>query len=231
MSARVAIELLEARGDEASFAQAIRALDADLAMGESPGLLLERGYVHEMRGTSEIREAIRWYERALELDPSFAKAHYQLVGAYVALGQAHDAIARYEHRIADAPGDLVAHRCLAHAYVAAGRWDDARATIEAGRRLAPDDVILLDVEGSLLAGTGRADEALAAWQRALELDTTSIGGHYSRAFLFERLGRLAEAEAEWEAIIAWSRARGNDLDTEWPLRELARLRGSSEGAG
>jgi predicted RNA polymerase sigma factor len=78
----------------------------------------------------------------------------------------------------------------------------------------------------MLAGTGHPDEALAAWQRALELETTSIGPHYSRAFLLERLGRVAEAEAEWEAIIAWSRERGNDLDTEWPQSELARLRGS-----
>src|SRR5205085_7976339 len=91
-----------------------------------------------------------------------------------------------EARVADAPDDLLALRCLAQACVAAGRWDEAAASIAKGRLLAPEDIFLLDVEGSLLAGTGRAEEALAVWQRALELDETSIGPHYSRAFLLER---------------------------------------------
>ena len=226
MDVRAAVELLEARGDDESFVTAKRLLDTALAQGETPELLLDRGYIHQIRGANETREAIRWYERALARDPNFAKAHYQLVNAYVALGQAHDAIDRYERRIADDPDDLVGHRCLAQAYVAAGRWDDAAAAIAAGRSLAPDDALLLDVEGSLLAGTGRPDEALASWQRALELDSTSIGPHYSRAFLLERLGRVREAEAEWEAIIAWLAVHGNAYDAEWPQNELERLRRS-----
>jgi Flp pilus assembly protein TadD len=104
---------------------------------------------------------------------------------------------------------------------------DRAATIAAGRDLAPADVFLLDVEASLLARTGHVEEALAAWQRALQLDADSIGPHYSRAFLLEREGRIADAKAEWEAIIAWSRERSNEQDTEWPLRELARLRGTA----
>jgi hypothetical protein len=42
-----------------------------LADGEDPGLLVDRGYIHQIRATNELREAIGWYERALELDPSF----------------------------------------------------------------------------------------------------------------------------------------------------------------
>ena len=71
MDARAAVELLEARGDEESFRNAQLALDAELADGEDPGLLVDRGYIHQIRATNELREAIGWYERALELDPSF----------------------------------------------------------------------------------------------------------------------------------------------------------------
>jgi tetratricopeptide (TPR) repeat protein len=169
VDARAAVDLLEARGDDPSFRAAKRALDAALAQGEDPKLLLDRGYIHQIRGTNELREAIRWYEGALELDPAFASAHYHLVGAFILLGQAHDVIDRYQRRIAEDPADLVAYRCLAQGYVAAGRWVDAAVTIEAGRRLAPEDVVLLDIERCLLAGTGRPDEALGAWQRALQL--------------------------------------------------------------
>jgi hypothetical protein len=38
------------------------------------------------------------------------------------------------------------------------------------------------------------------------------------------MGRLADAAAEWEAIINWLLRRGHEIEAEWPKRELARLR-------
>jgi hypothetical protein len=37
------------------------------------------------------------------------------------------------------------------------------------------------------------------------------------------LGRLDEAAAEWRQIVSWCEARDDDLDAEWPRREIARL--------
>ena len=185
---------------------------------------LDRGLAHQTNAWDELREALSCYECAIELDPSFEKAHYQLVVVYVALGQALDAAAVYQRRLVDSPNDLLAHRCLAQAYVAAGRWDDAGRTIDAGLALAPDDAFLLEQQGALFEGLGHVEQALSAWQRALEADQTSIGGRYSRAFLLERIGRRSAAASEWESILTWLRERGYDEDSEWPERELARLR-------
>jgi tetratricopeptide (TPR) repeat protein len=185
--------------------------------------LVDRGLAYQAHASGDLREAIRCYERAIGLDPSLAKPHYQLVAALAALGQAHDAASIYERRLAKAPDDVVAHRCLAQAQVAAGLWDDAARTIERGLALAPDDAFLLEQEGGLLAGTGCNEEALHVLERALDADSSSIG-RYSRAFLLERLGRPAEAAAEWEAILEWCRERGYDDDMAWPAQELARLR-------
>ncbi len=64
---------------------------------------------------------------------------------------------------------------------------------------------------------------MATWQRVFELDPERISVRYSRAFLLERLGRLTEAAAEWEAIIAWLQERNYEIQAQWPVRELARL--------
>jgi len=160
--------------------------------------------------TEELRAAIRELETATD-----ARSQYELVRAYAMLGQAHDAIALYRGR-----DDLVSLRCLAMAYVADGRWPEAEATIER----APDDPFMLEQRAEMLSRTGRDEEALATWQRALDTDPESIGGHYMRAFLLDRMGRREEAIAEWEAIVAWSQAHGNEQDVEWPEAEIARLK-------
>jgi tetratricopeptide (TPR) repeat protein len=175
-------------------------------------------FVHVRRATEELRAAVREYEVAIAADPSEAKNHYQFVQALSMLGQAHDAIARYRGH-----DDLISLRCLAQAYVADGRWPEAEATIAR----APEDAFMLDQQAEMFSRTGREEDALATWQRSLAANPDSIGGHYMRAFLLERLGRPAEAIAEWEAIIEWSRARGADEDTEWPKQEIARLRASA----
>lgn len=148
---------------------------------------------------------------------------HQLIAAYAALRQTQDAIDLYKQRLAAAPEDLAEYRCLAHAYLAAGEYEEAGRVVEAGLSVAPD-VGLLEHKGSVLAGQGRPEEALATWQRVFELDSERISARYSRVFLLERLGRLTDAAAEWEAIIAWLRERGYDVQAQWPERELARLR-------
>jgi tetratricopeptide (TPR) repeat protein len=166
------------------------------------------------RAADELRAAIR----ELETDLSDEQANYQLVATYAMLGQAHDAIARYRGR-----DDIVSLRCLAQAYVADGRWREAEETI--GH--APDDPFMLEQRAEMLSRTGREEDALATWQRALEANPDSIGGHYMRAFLLDRMGRRDEAVREWERIVAWCRARGYDEDVDWPQREIARLRGAA----
>jgi tetratricopeptide (TPR) repeat protein len=218
------IALLEERQDEKTFEEAKRVLDASLAAGEDASLLLDYGYIHECRGRAGIREAIRWYERSLALDPTIERTRRQLIQAYAALGEAQQAIELYKQRLAAAPDGIAEYRCLAHAYLAAGEYEEAGKVIESGLTLGPD-VDLLEQQGSVLAGQGDPEEALATWERVLALDGERISARYSRAFLLERLGRLTDAAGEWEAIIAWLRKRGYDIQAEWPERELARLQG------
>jgi tetratricopeptide (TPR) repeat protein len=73
-------------------------------------------------------------------------------------------------------------------------------------------------------------EALPLYELAIEdgadaptLDPDHIGPLFMSAFFLERIGRRQEAIDAWQAIIGWSEARGNELDTIWPKQELTRL--------
>jgi tetratricopeptide (TPR) repeat protein len=171
-----------------------------------------------------VRQAVALYERAIELDPDDDKPHYHLIGARAGLREPEGAVALYEQRLVASPESLREYRFLGHAYLTAHDYTRVLETAEAGLALAADDAVLFAVRGEAKAGLGDVEGALGDWGRALQLDSEDIGALYSSAFLLEREDRLAESAAAWQAIIDWNDARTQTLETEWPRRELARLR-------
>jgi tetratricopeptide (TPR) repeat protein len=218
------LELYEARGDERDFLAAKPLYEQALAEAPDAQLFLEYGYLLECRGRLELWQAVEQYRRAVELDPKADKPRYQLIQALAALSEKEEMVALYSQRLSSAPGDVREYRFLAAAYLEAGRPEKARAVIDAGLEFTPDDRMLIGQRGEAKAGTGDPEGALADWRRALELDDGDIWPLYSTAFLLEREGRVAEAVEAWGSIVAWCEEHDAELATEYPRRELARLR-------
>jgi tetratricopeptide (TPR) repeat protein len=218
------LDRYEATLDEGTYLEARRLHEAALVKtADDTRLLFEYGYLQECHGRNALRAAISSYERAIELDPQWAKPRLQLIWASAALLQTDTAIALYKQRLAAAPDDPREYRYLASAYLVAHEYEKADKVVRAGLRLAPDDPWLIEQRGDVCAATGRPDQALADWRRAFALDPEKIDPRYSTAFLLEREHRLAEAAEEWRDIIGWLDERGHHVQAEWPRRELARL--------
>jgi tetratricopeptide (TPR) repeat protein len=218
------LERYEALGDETDFLAAKPLYEEALAEAADAHAANNYGYLLECHGRHELRRAVDLYERAIGMDPDYDKPHYQLISAHAGLQQPEVAVATYEQRLAAAPGDVREHRFLANAYLKAHAYQQAVEIVEAGLELAPDDAALIELRGEAKAGLDDVEGALGDWRRALELDTESIGGLYSSAFLLEREGRLAEAVEGWRAVIEWNESRGFMLQAVWPRQELERLR-------
>jgi tetratricopeptide (TPR) repeat protein len=214
----------EARGDEGDCAAAKGQFARAIAEAEDARVLSDFGYLLESHARNELRQAVAQYERAIELDPDDDNPHYQLIGARAGLREPERAIEFYELRLAASPRSLREHRFLAQAYLAAHAYAEALAIVEAGLALAAADAALIASRGEAKAGLGDVEGALADWRRALQLEPEDIGALYSSAFLLEREHRLEESADAWQAIIDWNDARNLTLESEWPRRELARLR-------
>jgi tetratricopeptide (TPR) repeat protein len=217
------LERYEALGGERDFRAAKPLYEQALAEGEDARLLRDFGYLLECHGRNELRQAVALYERAIELDPTDDKPHYQLISARAGLREPELAVDLYERRLAASPGGVREHRFLAQAYLAAHDYAKAGRVADAGLALAPDDAALIASRGEAKAGLGDVEGALADWRLAVELAREDIGALYSSAFLLEREGRLDEAAAMWQAVVSWNEARGYELQTAWPRRELERL--------
>jgi tetratricopeptide (TPR) repeat protein len=218
------LERYEALGEERDFLAARPLYEQALAEHADARLLNDYGYLVQCHGRRELQRAVELFERAIELDPDFDKPHYQLISARAGLQQPELAVAMYERRLAGSPRSVREHRFLATAYVQAHAYQQAVEVVEAGLELSAEDAALVELRGDAKAGLGDVEGALGDWRRALELDSESIGGLYSSAFLLEREGRLAEAIEAWRAIIGWNESRGFTLHTVWPRKELERLR-------
>ena len=224
MNARELLDRYEARGLEEDFENAKRQYEAALeGAPQDAQLLNDYGYLLECHGRRALAAAAEAYRRAIQADPDWAKPRFQLISTAAALGQPEDAIEAYRARVAAAGDDVSAHRLLASAYLVAHRFELAEEAARAGLDVAPEDGQLLNELGEALAGEGRSEDALDAWRRGYRADPESLEGRYGSAFVLEREGRIGEAIAEWRFIASWSKARGNDLDAEWPEREIARL--------
>jgi tetratricopeptide (TPR) repeat protein len=218
------LERYETLGEEGDFDAARWLYEQALAGEPDARELTDYGYLLESHARLGLRRAVELYERAIRLDPSVDKPHYQLISARAGLQEPEVPIASYEERVARSPNDVREYRFLATAYLSARAFEQARDAVEAGLALAPDDAPLLAMRGEVKAGMGDPDGALTDWSRALELDPEDIGALYSSAFMLEREGRLAQAADAWRSIIEWNQSRGFTVQTEWPKQELERLR-------
>ena len=112
MAQEEAIDRYEATGDVGAYLEAKAFYERALeSRPDDPWLHVRYGYLLEIHGRLQIREAVKHYERAIALDPSLDKARYQLIGAHAGLREPEHSIAVYERWVALSPEDLAATVC------------------------------------------------------------------------------------------------------------------------
>src|SRR4029077_4195528 len=178
-----------------------------------------------------LREAVRVLDQAIERDPAFALAYYQL--AYV-----HDLIyfVGTDHTpaqlaMADAaiqtltrlrPNSGEAHLALAtHLYFGYLDYDRARQEINLAQKSLPNDPLPFELAGFIDRRQGRWTESTKNLERTIELDPQSpfLLQQVARSYLCLR--RYADAEEAYERAIkltpkdAATRASRAEVELNW----------------
>jgi TolB-like protein len=169
--------------------------------------LYEQGnYLARKRGFDDLMNAIRYFERAVNLDPRFALGYAGLAGVYAVFGNncclpAHEA---YPKARAYAIKAMEIDDRLAEAHSVLGdikmryEWDFAGAEKEIKRALDidPGSGEIHSAYATLLRDLGMHDESIKEMKLARDLDPLSlrIRANVGNALYFAR--RYAEAEQE-----------------------------------
>ncbi len=143
----------------------------------------------------------RALQRAIELNPNFAKAHVWRAFVLIVVGIRRDeGLAEAERARTLAPDSAYILACAGIATAWAGRRQDAIQYLERALELEPGDVLALYCAGACYSAVGRYEEAFAALQKAAVLSHRMafilgvLGAIYGRA------GMMSEAQAILEEL-------------------------------
>jgi tetratricopeptide (TPR) repeat protein len=196
-----------------------------------------RGRAYRAQATEEgARKAIEFFQRAIDIDPSYAPAHSGLADCYRLLGapgweveQPADLLqkakAGAERALALDPQSSEAHAVLSMVKLDYD-WDLAaseREVLEA-IRLNPSSVQAHSYYSSALTTMGRRDDAIREARRAKDLDPLSATAGTSLAIRYWYAGRIDEAIAEFKKTLE---ANPEFSVAHWGLAQCYRERGQT----
>ncbi|MEX2663353.1 MAG: tetratricopeptide repeat protein, partial [Vicinamibacterales bacterium] len=182
----------------------------DTVNAEAFDLFLQAREHWRIRTPHSVQQAIALYQRAIALDPTFARAYAGLADCYNLTMSGLPTDVRYPQAKANAERALALDPALAEAHTSLAflrykfewRWDDAEASFRRAIEADPSYALAHHWYGEFLGILGRYDEAIAELRLAQALEPNSLAIESDLVPPLLRAGRVAEARAVVEAAAA-----------------------------
>ena len=184
-------------------AAATKALQLDDTLAEAHTTLALAIWLYDFDSSQAIKE----FQRAIELNPNYAIAHQQYGNNTLsALGRFDDAIVEGKRAVELDPLSLVINTDLGSDYYYARRYDEAIAQLHKTLEMDPGFYIAHLVLGQVLDAKGDRDAAIVECQKARALnDDPSVLGVLGRAYGLS--GNKMEAEKILDQLKELSKQR------------------------
>ncbi len=151
---------------------------------------------------NQAGEALLEWEKAVQLNPEEAKAHFNLALALERAGQVDRAVAEYQKTVELDPENSGAVTNLAVALARSGRMDEAIRYFEQGVKIEPQSAKAHGNLGAALMEKGRVEEAIGQCRTALEIDPEYTDAHNTLGIILTRKGELDEAISHFQKAVA-----------------------------
>ncbi len=189
---------------------------------EAYDLYLRGRYLWQRRGEVALRQSINFFQKAIELDPNFARAHAGLAMSASVLPMYADipSDSMYPMGIRAGRRAVELDRNLADAHIGLAnnlnyefKWDEAESHLKRALTLEPNNATAHQWYGDFLYLTGRVKESIPALERAVQLEPSSAVMRNDLGIALGMAGRYAEAarslERGLELDSTFVRVRGN----------------------
>jgi tetratricopeptide (TPR) repeat protein/transcriptional regulator with XRE-family HTH domain len=196
------------------------------------GAYFALGYIYGLQGDRD--QAIAYYTRAIEQNPSLASAYSNRGVAYLEQGGESNlqrAISDFGQAIELVPTFAAPYFNRGLAYFALGEAYDQQslADLRQAQTLQPDAPGPNNALCWELSLTGQPEDALPHCERAVATDSTARSRD-SRGLTYTLLGRTAEAISDFEAFLAWLDTQPEDTQTRYGASRQAWIEALRSGS-
>jgi tetratricopeptide (TPR) repeat protein len=175
----------------------------------------------ELMARGRLKEARVYFERALQLIPSYSFLHMNLSVLENAEGNPEKSVSEAQIAVTEVPNSAMAHTYLGSALQRVGKLAEADAEFELAAALdpeqgkgkqplrssaAPGDPAEETMRDGLDALYRRNDPsaAVTAFEQVLSRNSQHYGANYQIAVALDRLGRRLEARVFWQKVLVFA---------------------------
>jgi len=155
----------------------------------------------EFVNSGKYEEASGEFQKALEIDPDFHVARYNLGLAYYNMGKTKEAISELEYLTNSSYYFVNAHYNLGTIYLREGMLDEALKQLKVVIELQPNHAEAHFNLGFIYFKKDAFQDAIAEYKKALEINPDSIKGLLSLAFIYEKNNMYKEAIEEYSLAL------------------------------
>jgi tetratricopeptide (TPR) repeat protein len=157
---------------------------------------LESG--NRYRDKGKLREAAIQYANAVQVDPRFAEAHYQLGETYLKLKDYNHAFAELSRTVDLSPDNYPAQVDLANLLIAGGQPKQAQPHLDLLREKQPNSPDTFLTWGNFYAAQGNLGGALHEIQKGIAADPARSDSYLNLAILQVRANLTDQAEINFK---------------------------------
>jgi tetratricopeptide (TPR) repeat protein len=172
----------------------------------------------------QIDEAISQYQRAVEINPLFAKAYCNLGVALHYKGETDEAISQYRKAVGINPSFAKAYGNLGNALREKGDIDEAINCCQKAVRINPLFAEAYSNLGAALREKGSLDEAINCCQKAVEINPSFAEAYCNLGVALQKKGQIDKAITQYQKAIeikpSFAKAHSNLGNA---LRELGQM--------
>jgi tetratricopeptide (TPR) repeat protein len=159
----------------------------------------EKGLEADRDGKKD--DAIRHYQKAIEIAPNFYQAHNNLGSDELSESNLQAARGEFEQVVKLNQSDAAAYFNLGNVCMLLGQLPDAQRFLEEGLRRQPESALGQFLLGSLNIRAGKLPEAEHALHKAMEIDPTMAQPHLQLVNLLLQEGRKADAVTQLHSFL------------------------------
>ncbi|MDC1015743.1 tetratricopeptide repeat protein [Candidatus Thioglobus sp.] len=183
-----------------SFQDALNAIEELIEDNSNDALLFNiRGACYAALDQKNL--AIENYEKAIKLNPGYAKAHYNLAGVLHELNDIDASIQSYQNALLIDSDYAEAHNNLGNVFKEQGQFDAAIKSYKKAIAVNPDYIEAYYSLGGSFYESEKLENTVQCYEKVIELKPNFTGMHNNLGNILRELGRLDAAVLSYENAI------------------------------